>query len=78
MTAKELEYQTGTTIQIRGRGSLRDNKKEELYRDKPGWSHLYEDLHVLIEAIDAPNRVQIRLEKAKQVVSQLLVIPVGF
>uniref|UniRef100_A0A914EE07 K Homology domain-containing protein n=1 Tax=Acrobeloides nanus TaxID=290746 RepID=A0A914EE07_9BILA len=75
LTAKELELATNTKIQIRGRGSLRDQKKEELNLERPGWAHLHEPLHVLIECEDTPNRAKIKLENAVKIVKDLLVIP---
>uniref|UniRef100_A0A914RX85 K Homology domain-containing protein n=1 Tax=Parascaris equorum TaxID=6256 RepID=A0A914RX85_PAREQ len=67
MTAKQLEQETGCKIMVRGRGSMRDRRKgladlrklfkEEQNRGKPNWEHLNDDLHVLIQCEDTPNRV---------------------
>uniref|UniRef100_A0A914BXK3 K Homology domain-containing protein n=1 Tax=Acrobeloides nanus TaxID=290746 RepID=A0A914BXK3_9BILA len=73
MTAKQLELDTECKIMIRGRGSLRDRKKEELMRGKPTWEHLDDDLHVLIQCEDTPNRAKVKLENAVKQVKKLLV-----
>ncbi|VDM58070.1 unnamed protein product [Angiostrongylus costaricensis] len=73
MTAKQLEQETGCKIMVRGRGSMRDKKKEELNRGKPNWEHLSEDLHVLIQCEDTPNRSRIKLARAVDEVKKLLV-----
>ena len=49
MTAKQLETETGCKIMVRGKGSMRDKKKEDANRGKPNWEHLNEDLHVIIQ-----------------------------
>ncbi|KAK6730903.1 hypothetical protein RB195_007399 [Necator americanus] len=73
MTAKQLEQETGCKIMVRGRGSMRDKKKEELNRGKPNWEHLSEDLHVLIQCEDTPNRARVKLARAVEEVKKLLV-----
>ncbi|KJH53372.1 KH domain protein [Dictyocaulus viviparus] len=73
MTAKQLEQETGCKIMVRGRGSMRDKKKEELNRGKPNWEHLSEDLHVLIQCEDTPNRARVKLARAVDEVKKLLV-----
>uniref|UniRef100_A0A0N5AH41 KH domain-containing protein n=1 Tax=Syphacia muris TaxID=451379 RepID=A0A0N5AH41_9BILA len=73
MTAKQLEEETGCKIMIRGRGSMRDSKKEEINRGKPNWEHLDDDLHVLVQCEDTPNRVYIKLEAATSEIKKLLV-----
>ncbi|KHN72604.1 Female germline-specific tumor suppressor gld-1 [Toxocara canis] len=62
MTAKQLEYETGCKIMVRGRGSMRDRHSEELKRGKPNWQHLDDDLHVLLQCEDTPNRVYLKLK----------------
>ncbi|VDN35669.1 unnamed protein product [Gongylonema pulchrum] len=52
MTVKQLETRTGCRILIRGKGSVKDPKREERLRNRPGWEHLAEPLHVLITATD--------------------------
>ncbi|XP_030604210.1 protein quaking-B isoform X1 [Archocentrus centrarchus] len=73
LTAKQLEAETGCKIMVRGRGSMRDKKKEEQNRGKPNWEHLNEDLHVLITVEDAQNRADIKLKRAVDEVTKLLV-----
>uniref|UniRef100_A0A669DPR1 QKI, KH domain containing, RNA binding b n=1 Tax=Oreochromis niloticus TaxID=8128 RepID=A0A669DPR1_ORENI len=73
LTAKQLEAETGCKIMVRGRGSMRDKKKEEQNRGKPNWEHLNDDLHVLITVEDAQNRADIKLKRAVDEVTKLLV-----
>ncbi|KAJ4940384.1 hypothetical protein JOQ06_026687 [Pogonophryne albipinna] len=58
---------------VRGKGSMRDKKKEEMNRGKPNWEHLSEDLHVLITVEDTHNRAKIKLQRAINEVKKLLV-----
>ncbi|XP_078333045.1 KH domain-containing RNA-binding protein qki.L-like isoform X5 [Crassostrea virginica] len=73
MTAKELEQYTGCKIMVRGKGSMRDKKKEEQNRGKPNWEHLNEELHVLITVEDTVNRAEVKMAKAMEEVKKLLV-----
>ncbi|CAL4103719.1 unnamed protein product [Meganyctiphanes norvegica] len=73
MTLKKLEQETGCKIMIRGKGSTRDKRREELNRGKPNWEHLTEELHVLVSAEDTDNRAQLKLKRAIEEVKQLLV-----
>ncbi|VDD88695.1 unnamed protein product [Enterobius vermicularis] len=73
MTAKQLEQETGCKIMVRGKGSMRDKIKEEANRGKPNWEHLSEDLHVLIQCEDTPNRAVLKLKRAVAEVKKLLV-----
>lgn len=73
MTAKQLEQETGCKIMVRGKGSMRDKKKEETSRGKPNWEHLNEELHVLIQGEDTLNRVDIKISRAVEEVKKLLV-----
>ena len=73
MTAKQLEQETGCKIMVRGKGSIRDKKKEELNRGKSNWEHLSEELHVLIQCEDTPNRIEIKLNRAIEEVQKLLI-----
>ncbi|MFH4973520.1 hypothetical protein AB6A40_000229 [Gnathostoma spinigerum] len=73
MTAKQLEQETGCKIMVRGKGSMRDKSKEEANRGKPNWEHLSEDLHVLIQCEDTPNRAAVKLKRAAEEVRKLLV-----
>uniref|UniRef100_A0A8C2C4H6 QKI, KH domain containing, RNA binding 2 n=1 Tax=Cyprinus carpio TaxID=7962 RepID=A0A8C2C4H6_CYPCA len=73
LTAKQLEAETGCKIMVRGKGSMRDKKKEEQNRGKPNWEHLNEDLHVLITVEDSQNRAEIKLKRAAEEVKKLLI-----
>lgn len=73
MTAKQLEQETGCKIMVRGKGSMRDKKKEEMNRGKPNWEHLSEELHVLISVEDTENRAQLKLQRAVEEVKKLLI-----
>ncbi|XP_078619360.1 KH domain-containing RNA-binding protein QKI-like isoform X2 [Branchiostoma floridae x Branchiostoma japonicum] len=73
MTAKQLEAETGCKIMVRGKGSMRDKKKEEQNRGKPNWEHLNDELHVLITVEDCETRARIKLQRAVEEVKKLLV-----
>ncbi|XP_054716354.1 LOW QUALITY PROTEIN: protein held out wings-like [Uloborus diversus] len=73
MTAKQLEQETGCKIMVRGKGSMRDKKKEEQNRGKPNWEHLNDELHVLITVEDSRNRAQVKLQRATEEIRKLLV-----
>ncbi|XP_049871307.1 protein held out wings isoform X2 [Pectinophora gossypiella] len=73
MTAKQLEQETGCKIMVRGKGSMRDKKKEDANRGKPNWEHLADDLHVLLTVEDTENRAKIKLARAVEEVRRLLV-----
>ncbi|KAL3277138.1 hypothetical protein HHI36_012492 [Cryptolaemus montrouzieri] len=73
MTAKQLEQETGCKIMVRGKGSMRDKKKEDQNRGKPNWEHLSDELHVLLTVEDTENRAQIKLDRAVEEVKKLLV-----
>lgn len=73
MTAKQLEQETGCKIMVRGKGSMRDKKKEDQNRGKPNWEHLSDELHVLLTVEDTENRAQMKLARAVEEVRKLLV-----
>jgi len=77
MTTKQLEQETGCKIMVRGRGSMRDKKKEEQNRGKPNWEHLNDELHVLITVEDSENRATLKLERAVDEVKKLLTVSEG-
>uniref|UniRef100_A0A915A0S2 K Homology domain-containing protein n=1 Tax=Parascaris univalens TaxID=6257 RepID=A0A915A0S2_PARUN len=77
MTAKQLEVETGCRIMVRGRGSMRDIGQEEKNRGKPNWEHLNDELHVLIQCEDTPNRAHLKLKGAVSEIKKLL-IPTPF
>ncbi|CAF0957567.1 unnamed protein product [Adineta steineri] len=73
MTSKQLEAETDCKIMIRGRGSMRDKQKEDMYRGKPNWEHLDEDLHVLIQCEDYENRAAVKVRRAREEIEKLLI-----
>uniref|UniRef100_A0A7E4VP68 KH domain-containing protein n=1 Tax=Panagrellus redivivus TaxID=6233 RepID=A0A7E4VP68_PANRE len=74
MTAKQLERATGCKIMIRGKGSMRDVRRSlSSPRGRSNYDHLEEDLHILIQCEDTPNRVAARVEKAKELINKIIV-----
>ncbi|KAK9734198.1 hypothetical protein RND81_04G122100 [Saponaria officinalis] len=69
---KRVEASTGCRVYIRGKGSIKDPDKEEKLRGRPGYEHLNEPLHLLIEADMAPNMVELKLRQAKEILEELL------
>ncbi|KAL9238838.1 hypothetical protein vseg_013211 [Gypsophila vaccaria] len=69
---KRVEASTGCRVYIRGKGSIKDLEKEENLRGRPGYEHLNEPLHLLIEADLAPHMVDIKLRQAKEILEELL------
>ncbi|KAK9755376.1 hypothetical protein RND81_01G020700 [Saponaria officinalis] len=69
---KRVEASTGCRVYIRGKGSIKDLEKEETLRGRPGYEHLNEPLHLLIEADLAPHMVDIKLRQAKEILEELL------
>lgn len=48
------------------------NLKEEKLRGRPGYEHLNEPLHILIEADLPANVVDLRLRQAQEIIEELL------
>ncbi|XP_019412933.1 PREDICTED: KH domain-containing protein At2g38610-like [Lupinus angustifolius] len=69
---KRVEATTGCRVYIRGKGSIKDPEKEEKLRGRPGYEHLNEPLHILIEADLPANVVDIRLRQAQEIIEELL------
>nr|XP_043610367.1 KH domain-containing protein SPIN1-like isoform X2 [Erigeron canadensis] len=69
---KRIEARTGCRVFIRGRGSMKDPRKEEHFRRRPGLAHLKEPLHVLIEAESPANIVDEQLKQAQEIIEELL------
>ncbi|CAI7802091.1 unnamed protein product [Closterium sp. NIES-53] len=69
---KRVEAQTGCRVLIRGRGSIKDPTKEEKMRNKPGYEHLNEPLHVIVEAELPANIVDAQLSQACEILEELL------
>ncbi|KAJ7546873.1 hypothetical protein O6H91_08G058600 [Diphasiastrum complanatum] len=73
---KRVEQITGCRVMIRGRGSIKDTVKEEKMRDKPGYEHLNEPLHILVEAELPANVIDNHLNYARKILEDLLKPPV--
>jgi len=73
LTAKQLEQETKCKIMVRGKGSMRDKKKEDSNRGKPNWEHLSDDLHVLITVEDTENRARVKMQRAIEEINKLLI-----
>ncbi|KAJ1422967.1 STAR protein, homodimerization region [Sesbania bispinosa] len=69
---KRVEATTGCRVYIRGKGSIKDLDKEELLRGRPGYEHLNDPLHILIEAELPANIVDVRLRQAQEIIEELL------
>ncbi|XP_062168276.1 KH domain-containing protein At2g38610-like isoform X1 [Alnus glutinosa] len=70
---KRVEATTGCRVYIRGKGSIKDpDKVEEKLRGRPGYEHLNEPLHILIEADLPASVVDMRLRQAQEIIEELL------
>ncbi|XP_022866260.1 KH domain-containing protein At2g38610-like, partial [Olea europaea var. sylvestris] len=69
---KRVEASTGCRVFIRGKGSIKDTGREESLRGRPGYEHLNEQLHILIEAELPGNVADLRLKQAKEIIEELL------
>ncbi|KAK7305567.1 hypothetical protein VNO77_43473 [Canavalia gladiata] len=69
---KRVEATTGCRVYIRGKGSIKDLDKEELLRGRPGYEHLNDPLHILIEAELPASVVDVRLRQAQEIIQELL------
>lgn len=69
---KRVEATTGCRVYIRGKGSIKDLDKEELLRGRPGYEHLNDALHILIEAELPANIVDAKLRHAQEIIEELL------
>jgi len=69
---KRVEASTDCRVLIRGRGSIKDPVKEEMMRGKPGYEHLNEPLHILVEAELPVEIVDARLMQAREILGDLL------
>ncbi|KAH0859689.1 hypothetical protein HID58_087950 [Brassica napus] len=69
---KRVEASTDCRVLIRGRGSIKDPVKEEMMRGKPGFEHLNEPLHILVEAELPIEIVDARLMQAREILDDLL------
>lgn len=73
-TFKRLQQNTGTKMSILGRGSMRDKEKEEELRTSGDakYTHLSDDLHVLIEVEAPPGQAHARLGIAIEEIKKFL------
>ncbi|KAI0501822.1 hypothetical protein KFK09_016767 [Dendrobium nobile] len=69
---KRVEVSTGCRVYIRGKGSIKDPEKEEKLRGRPGYEHLSEPLHILVEAELPANIIDARLRHAQEILEELL------
>ncbi|KAG6755677.1 hypothetical protein POTOM_041510 [Populus tomentosa] len=69
---KRVEASTDCRVLIRGRGSIKDPAKEEMMRGKPGYEHLNEPLHILVEGELPVEIVDARLMQAREILEDLL------
>ncbi|XP_068647865.1 KH domain-containing protein At1g09660/At1g09670-like isoform X2 [Aristolochia californica] len=69
---KRVEATTQCRVFIRGRGSVKDSVKEEKLRDKTGYEHLNEPLHVLVEAELPADIIDSMLNQAMGILEDLL------
>ncbi|KAJ6878391.1 KH domain-containing protein [Populus alba x Populus x berolinensis] len=69
---KRVEASMGCRVYIRGKGSIKDPEKEESLRGRPGYEHLSEQLHILIEAELHANIIDARLRQAQEIIEELL------
>ncbi|TKR82658.1 hypothetical protein L596_016348 [Steinernema carpocapsae] len=77
MTVKELEQETGCKIWVCGKGSVLDSKKEKINSSHRFWQHLKDELHVLIQCKDTPNRAKIQISDAVAKVKEILLLAVS-
>jgi len=69
---KRVEATTQCRVYIRGQGSVKDSVKEDKLRDKPGYEHLNDPLHVLVEAESPADTVDARLNQAVAILEDVL------
>ncbi|KAJ8765131.1 hypothetical protein K2173_010619 [Erythroxylum novogranatense] len=69
---KRVEANAECRVLIRGRGSIKDAAREEMMRGKPGYEHLNEPLHILVEAELPVEIVDTRLMQAREILEDLL------
>ncbi|XP_019173999.1 PREDICTED: KH domain-containing protein At1g09660/At1g09670-like isoform X2 [Ipomoea nil] len=69
---KRVEAMTECRIYIRGRGSVKDSIKEEKLKDKTGYEHLQEPLHILVEAEFPEDIINTRIDYAVKILEDLL------
>jgi protein quaking len=69
---KRVEASTGCRVFIRGKGSIKDPIKEEQLKGRPGYEHLSDPTHILIEAELPADVIDTRLAQAQEILEDLL------
>ncbi|KAK1317381.1 KH domain-containing protein [Acorus calamus] len=69
---KRVEASTECRVLIRGRGSIKDPTREDMMRGKPGYEHLNEPLHILVEAELPVEIIDARLMQAREILEDLM------
>ncbi|PIA58303.1 hypothetical protein AQUCO_00500320v1 [Aquilegia coerulea] len=69
---KRVEANTECRVLIRGHGSIKDPVREDMMRGKPGYEHLNEPLHILVEAELPVEIIDARLLQAREILEDLL------
>lgn len=69
---RRVEATTQCRVFIRGHGSVKDSVKEETLRGKPGYEHLNEPLHIILEAEFPADIIDARLKQAVNILEDLL------
>ncbi|KAL3614847.1 hypothetical protein CASFOL_040508 [Castilleja foliolosa] len=69
---KRVETATGCRVLIRGRGSIKDSEMEAMMMGKPGYEHLNEPLHILVEAELPVEIIDARVRQAREILEDLL------
>lgn len=69
---KRVEASTDCRVLIRGHGSIKDPTREGMMRGKPGYEHLNEPLHLLVEAELPVEIIDTRLMQAREILEDLL------
>ncbi|XP_073137656.1 KH domain-containing protein At5g56140-like [Henckelia pumila] len=69
---KRVEATTDCRVLIRRRGSIKDPVREEMMRGKPGYEHLNEPLHILLEAELPVEIIDSRLMQGREIIEDLL------
>ncbi|KAG0475579.1 hypothetical protein HPP92_015265 [Vanilla planifolia] len=69
---KRVEASTGCRVLIRGRGSIKDPSREDMMRGKPGYEHLNDPLHILVDAELPVEIIDSRLMQARDILEELL------
>ncbi|KAE9553082.1 hypothetical protein FO519_003715 [Halicephalobus sp. NKZ332] len=71
VTSKQIEYATGCKIMIRGKGSTRASPRRRSSRSSDK-DREEDDLHVIIQCEDTADRAKVRIEKAKELINQII------